>query len=111
MSAAEYDVNELVRLWNENVSASEIGRQLGVTKGVVIGRIRRLRESGVMLRALPRPPAPSKLTLWDLQPRSCRYIVGEAADGAALHCGQTQHYRSYCETHTRLCYRPATRTH
>jgi len=37
---------EIIRLWNENLGAREIGIELGVTKNVVIGIVTRARESG-----------------------------------------------------------------
>lgn len=40
---------KILRLWEENKSASQIGQELGVTKNAVIGRITRARMSGVKL--------------------------------------------------------------
>ena len=33
---------EIIRLWNLNVSSRDIGRQLGITKNVIIGVVDRL---------------------------------------------------------------------
>jgi hypothetical protein len=38
--------SEIIRLWNENIGAKEIGIELGVTKNVVIGVVTRARQSG-----------------------------------------------------------------
>jgi hypothetical protein len=53
---------KILRLWEENKSASQIGQELGVTKNVVIGRVTRARMSGVKLtraigirRGVPSP--------------------------------------------------------
>ena len=53
---------KILRLWEENKSASQIGQELGVTKNVVIGRVTRARMSGVKLdrvvairRGVPKP--------------------------------------------------------
>lgn len=40
----------IIKMWNEGKSGLEIGEFLGVTRNVVIGRITRLREKGVVLR-------------------------------------------------------------
>ena len=40
---------KILRLWEENKSASQIGQELGVTKNAVIGRVTRARMSGVKL--------------------------------------------------------------
>ena len=40
---------KILRLWEENKSASQIGHELGVTKNAVIGRVTRARMSGVKL--------------------------------------------------------------
>ncbi len=35
-------VEELTKLWATGLSASEIGRKLGITKNAVVGKVRRL---------------------------------------------------------------------
>ncbi len=35
---------EIIRLWNLNVSSRDIGRQLGITKNVIIGVVTRNRD-------------------------------------------------------------------
>ncbi len=50
----EEQIEKLRALWPENISTSEIGRRIGVTKGVVIGKADRL--------GLPRRPEPIALT-------------------------------------------------
>lgn len=35
---------EIIRLWNLNVSSRDIGRQIGITKNVIIGVIDRNRD-------------------------------------------------------------------
>lgn len=35
---------EIIRLWNLNVSSRDIGRQLGITKNVIIGVVDRNRD-------------------------------------------------------------------
>jgi hypothetical protein len=40
----EYNDENLLELWAENLSHSQIALQLGVSKGVAAGRLRRLRK-------------------------------------------------------------------
>ena len=51
-----FDVNKLIELWNAKASASEIGKELGLTRNAVIGRIKRLRDKGVKLRSFTAAP-------------------------------------------------------
>ena len=51
-----FDVNKLIELWNAKASASEIGKELGLTRNAVIGRIKRLRDNGVKLRSFTAAP-------------------------------------------------------
>jgi len=46
-------VKELTRLWATGLSASEIGRRLGITKNAVVGKVRRLN---LAMRRTPPPP-------------------------------------------------------
>ena len=45
---------EIIRLWNADYSAKEIGVHLGITKNVVIGVVTRLRDSGSDLITRPK---------------------------------------------------------
>jgi len=42
---------EIIKLWNENLSAKVIGEQLGITKNIVIGIVTRARPLGLITRA------------------------------------------------------------
>ena len=54
--------DELLGLWDEGHSTSEIGRRMGITKNAVIGRAHRLR--------LPARPSPIKVNQAQAQPWS-----------------------------------------
>lgn len=54
------ETQEIVRLWNTNMSASQIAKRLGVTKNSVIGKISRLRAKGVYLRVREESSKPTK---------------------------------------------------
>lgn len=49
-------------------------------------------------------PVETNIDILQLTPHSCRYIVGEDRRRGALYCGEPKSYRSYCETHAKLCY-------
>lgn len=104
-----------------------IGERLGLTRDAVSGRVRRMKEKGVVIpfpelrRQTPKPPSPtSKVTakvmrvsgsplkleiegsgtrLVDLPPGSCMYPTGY--DGEHLFCGKPRRdpLTSYCEHH------------
>lgn len=53
--------SEIIKLWNNNIGAREIGIELGVTKNVVIGVVTRARESGD--GSITRAKGPSTYTV------------------------------------------------
>jgi GcrA cell cycle regulator len=59
------NVAKLRRLWAEDLSAAEIGRQIGTTKNAVVGKAHRLnlrsRPSPILRGATPKPPAIRRL--------------------------------------------------
>jgi GcrA cell cycle regulator len=59
-------------------------------------------------RFLPAPPkvkhAPGNKTIFELEPRDCRFPLGGPMEPAVLFCGQQALTgRPYCEEHYRLC--------
>jgi hypothetical protein len=100
------------------MSSSEIARDCGVTRNVVMGHLHRLRQAGVTFpsrrslvspvarekvvrvrrprREAPRPPAavPEDLgpalpqTLATIGPRGCRWVLPERRDGLFLMCAR-----------------------
>jgi GcrA cell cycle regulator len=57
---SEDRVRRLQRLWAEGCSASEVARQLGVTRNAVIGKVHRLGLSADGRHAAARPRAPNR---------------------------------------------------
>lgn len=55
---------EIIKLWDRGLTATEIGHQIGKTRSAVLGRISRLRASGVEIerRASAAKPPKTKRT-------------------------------------------------
>ena len=52
------------------------------------------------------PPPVQRVDITQLTSLSCRYILDQDPKRGALYCGDTRHYRSYCEAHAKMCYVP-----
>ena len=125
----------LKELWEQGVSSGLIAKELGCTRNAIIGKVHRLklstREPKMMVNSenplpevcrirntvymksnIPPPEMPFEpspiggVSLMELEPHHCRFIVGSSEDGLALYCGEPKHYGSYCDYHGRLCYHP-----
>jgi hypothetical protein len=74
--------------------------------------IMKARRENKPLPVPPPPPTPSKnkkikpVSLLDLKPWSCRYIVNEDKTNPFF-CGAPKEYISYCKVHADLCYSPS----
>ena len=77
--------DELIRLWGEGVSASEIGAALDVSKNAVVGRVHRL--------GLPKRKQTSHGTLLQPQDRAVLRAIERAANAEA----QCPTNRTLCE--------------
>ncbi len=102
--------------WLEHLTASAIGRALGLTKNQVIGRAHRLN--------LPKRPAPNKVRTPGGRgrkiepvrylsgsglPSGCAFIAGDPTSeiraGRDPHCGAERQLGSpYCAHHHAVCY-------
>ena len=115
--------DRLAELWAGGATLSQIEQATGVSRGVAIGRIHRLRRAGdahftprppkpkvrrivkpvdeVVGNSRPLPPAPEPSgprLLIDLDWHGCRWPMGEATDGRHLFCGRPQAPgKPYCE--------------
>ncbi len=93
----------LSELWAEGKTASEIGKQLGVTRNAVIGRAHKLK--------LPARPSPIKvspgLKLDKLTRHMCCWPTGDIRSDEGLRfCGVTvKEGFSYCTEHVAIAYR------
>ena len=130
-------IERLRELWNENrLSASQMAKRLGISRGAVLGKAHRLKlQTHVKVRraparkeippprrfmppppVIPAPPEPAPpepdflgLSLLELRASSCRYPHGNGAP--FLFCGQPKQDGSpYCPHHHAISYaRPAAR--
>jgi hypothetical protein len=105
--------DELAQLWSSGASLAQIGQAMGLSRGVVVGRVHRARLRGDdRFRSRPAapkpprvrklkpageaignrtPPAPSEPRLLiDLGWSDCRWPTGKSADGRHLFCGAPQ---------------------
>lgn len=98
----------LAQLWREGLSASQIGRRIGVTKGQVIGKVHRMhlppRPAPVVRSAPPERPKPIQSTT------GCQYLTKTPKQGGTF-CGAPRTtFRisgkpsPFCVTHHDLCY-------
>jgi len=102
-------VEELTKLWATGLSASEIGRKLGITKNAVVGKVRRLDL------AMRRQPTTSKvdrtiITLDSLKANMCSWPNGEPGKPNFRFCGKpAEAGKPYCAPHCDMAYVPSTR--
>ena len=100
----EERVEELKKLWDTGLPASEIGRRFGITKNSVVGKVRRLDL------AMRRAPAPAKIeanvvTLDRLTANQCSWPMGEPGTEEFRFCGkQSVHGKPYCTDHCAIAY-------
>ena len=100
-------VAELSKLWASGLSASEIGRQLGITKNSVIGKARRLDLATRRAPSVPRKP--KIVTLERLTSTMCCWPDGEPGKPEFRFCGKPAVAgKPYCEPHCSLAYLTST---
>ena len=125
----------LIELWSDpSLSYTMIGEQLGFTRSAIAGRVRRLRALGVPLAvrdasnshdtrpritrpisSRPNPPyipevLPAMLMIAtiDLQPKHCRFPIGDVDKPGFAHCGRDRHGPlPYCRSHSLIAFRAA----
>lgn len=102
-------VEELTKLWATGLSASEIGRKLGITKNAVVGKVRRLDL------AMRRQPPVAKIdrkiiTLDSLKANMCSWPNGEPGKPDFRFCGKPAEIgKPYCAAHCEIAYVPNTK--
>jgi len=89
-------VERLLSLRAQGLRLSRIAAELGTTTYTVEHKLRRLRNQRSAQATVARHP----LTLFDLRPHHCRWIVVGSGEGA-LFCGKPRVGTSpYCAEHT-----------
>ena len=128
MAWTEDKVGELRRLWELGLSASAIGKQLGVSKNAVVGKAHRLklpsRPSPIRegrsaprrpratpkvvrpkLRAIPRPQPKRRPMPLSTRGHTCQWPIGDPTDEDFRFCGSAAvEGKPYCEEHCERAY-------
>lgn len=117
MSWTPEKIKQLKKLWAKGKSTVEIGRELGISKNAVVGKVHRLeldaRPSPIKKATSPaQKPQKTKLsnnkgymTLLDLKLNSCRWPIGEPKDADFHFCGKdTVTGKPYCAEHCKVAY-------
>lgn len=107
-------IKQLKKLWQKGKSTVEIGRELGISKNAVVGKVHRLelnsRPSPIKKDAAPKVVKPKiqktdKMSLLDLKLNSCRWPIGEPKDPDFHFCGKdTITGKPYCPEHCKVAY-------
>lgn len=118
MSWTPEKIKQLKKLWQKGKSTVEIGKELGMSKNAVVGKVHRLaldaRPSPIKkANAAPKRPTKIKMpegghgimTLLDLRINSCRWPIGELKDENFHFCGkECQTGKPYCPEHCKVAY-------
>ena len=108
---------QLKDLWAEGISASAIGREIGVSKNSVIGKSRRLgleaRPSPIVpagkknpRTARPKPREKARISdVIQLTSQMCRWPFGNPDEDDFYFCGKSVvPGKPYCEEHCAIAY-------
>jgi GcrA cell cycle regulator len=97
----EERIEQLTRLWEEGITTAEIGRQIGVTKNAVIGKVHRL---GLVPRVITQKPAPKRIW-FEFNGPVCMWPYGHPGDDDFHFCGdRPEPGRPYCPSHCAVAY-------
>ncbi|MBR5130757.1 MAG: hypothetical protein IKV03_06010 [Alphaproteobacteria bacterium] len=107
-------IKQLKKLWSKGKSTVEIGRELGISKNAVVGKVHRLelnaRPSPIKKEASNKPikkkvQKQENVSLMDLKLNSCRWPIGEPKDADFHFCGKdTVTGKPYCSEHCKIAY-------
>jgi GcrA cell cycle regulator len=120
MAWTDERIDQLKKLWDDGLSASQIAKELGegVTRNAVIGKAHRLglksRPSPVKTDKEKKKAAPKKVakksdkqlvTLLDLTDRMCKWPLGHPGDADFHFCGKpSEPGMPYCAGHCAEAY-------
>jgi GcrA cell cycle regulator len=95
----------LIALWNEELSTSEIGRRLGITKNAVIGKVHRLGLPRRRPSVLTEPEPAQVIKLDALRSGMCSWPLGDPEKEGFHFCGeQAVSGKPYCTKHCAVAY-------
>ncbi len=111
-------IKQLKKLWLKGKSTIEIGKELGISKNAVVGKVHRLelaarpspikrsqKQAPAKPRATKKEIKPKNVTLMDLKLTSCRWPIGDPKDEDFHFCGaDTVTGKPYCAEHCKLAY-------
>ena len=119
MAWTEEKIKQLKKLWAKGKSTVEIGRELGISKNAVVGKVHRLgldsRPSPIKTPKNEKKPTKritiqkekdnDIVTLMDLKLNSCRWPIGDPKDEDFHFCGaDTVTGKPYCSEHCKIAY-------
>ena len=95
----------LIALWNEDLSTSEIGRRLEITKNAVIGKVHRLGLTQRRPSPKVKPEPVHFLRLDSLRAGMCSWPIGEPGEDSFHFCGSPAFgNKPYCGKHCAVAY-------
>lgn len=107
-------IKQLKKLWSKGKSTVEIGRELGISKNAVVGKVHRLelnarpspiKKETVKKTVKKKEVKQGKISLMDLKMNSCRWPIGEPKDADFHFCGKdTVTGKPYCAEHCKIAY-------
>ena len=107
-------IKQLKKLWSKGKSTVEIGRELGISKNAVVGKVHRLelnaRPSPIKKEAVKKTvkkkvQKQENVSLLDLKLNSCRWPIGDPKDADFHFCGKdTVTGKPYCSEHCKIAY-------
>jgi GcrA cell cycle regulator len=107
-------IKQLKKLWSKGKSTVEIGRELGISKNAVVGKVHRLelnarpspiKKETVKKTVKKKEVKQGNVSLLDLKMNSCRWPIGEPKDADFHFCGKdTVTGKPYCAEHCKIAY-------
>lgn len=108
----------LKKLWLKGKSTIEIGKELGMSKNAVVGKVHRLelasrpspikknqKQSDQKQKTSKNQIKQDKVSLMDLKLNSCRWPMGDPKDEDFHFCGaDTVTGKPYCSEHCKIAY-------
>ena len=114
-------IKQLKKLWLKGKSTIEIGKELGISKNAVVGKVHRLElaarpspikrtektksTNSAAKKTVKKELKPKNITLMDLKLNSCRWPIGDPSDDDFHFCGaDTVTGKPYCSEHCKIAY-------